>query len=101
MSMEQPICLGCNVAPSWCHAKMVEDITASSSLPNFNTGTGGLTEEEKKVLFYLKEAWGSFSELKNHVPHDLNEFNYAIHMAQQKLAMRVARRIDSDVWRQP
>jgi len=99
--------MGCNVQPNWNFPSpplTLENI--SSHLPSsFNYYAPGphrgLTDEEKEVLNHLKEAWAKFVALENHIPHDLTEFNYAIHMAQQKLAMRVARRVDSDVWRQP
>jgi hypothetical protein len=66
--------------------------------PNKNSG---LTIEEKNILYHLLQAWENFKTLDNKHPDDNNEFLKAIHEAQKSLALRVARRIDEDVWIQP
>ena len=58
-----------------------------------------LTEEEKEVLDHLKNAWNAFMNLDNKHPSDNSEFQRAIHLAQQKIGMRIARRADPDMWR--
>jgi hypothetical protein len=86
--------------PAFHYPPMRPEITMP--FPSFTTVPHqGLTDGEKEVLNALKEAWEKFVALGSHVDHDLTEFNYAIHLAQQKLAVRVARRVDPDVWRQP
>lgn len=61
----------------------------------------GLTNAEKEVLNHLVEAWNKYSVLDEHVNSDLTEFAHAIHLAQHFLALRVARRVDTDIWTQP
>ena len=60
----------------------------------------GLTETEENCLNHLASAWQIFSELKGKHPQDDNEFCNAIHDAQKMLALRVARRVNPNVWRQ-
>jgi hypothetical protein len=59
-----------------------------------------LTNEEKRVLSLLAQAWNQWCDLPNRKPHDDEEFQAAIHSAQNKIAIRVARRVDKDVWAQ-
>jgi hypothetical protein len=61
----------------------------------------GITQEEQAVLHHLTEAWKKFVALKKKHPSDNDEFAYAIHLAQQKIGMRVARRVNPDFWTQP
>lgn len=61
----------------------------------------GLTSTEKEVLRLLSEAWNVFVNLDDKHPDDDDEFRRAIHDAQKTVALRVARRIDTDVWKQP
>jgi hypothetical protein len=65
---------------------------------NFNPG---IAPEEQEVLHHLIEAWKKFLELGKKHPSDNDEFAYAIHLAQQKIGMRIARRVDPEVWTQP
>lgn len=58
-----------------------------------------LTEEELKVLNHLAEAWNSFCRLEDVLEHDADEFMKAIHQAQDKIAVRVARRVNPEIWR--
>jgi hypothetical protein len=60
----------------------------------------GLTDKEKIVLDHLADAWNVFATLGNKHPDDDTEFCAAIHSAQKLLAIRVARRVDKDVWKQ-
>lgn len=60
----------------------------------------GLTGPEKECLKHLVEAWSLFVEMDNKHPQDNAEFCKAIHDAQKMLALRVARRVDTDVWSQ-
>lgn len=97
MSATNPNCYGCLVNPNWFsqHKSVVE---------NFNTvenekDTTVTTLSEKEILLHLATAWNKFVELSDMSDHDLREFNYAIHLAQQKIAVRIARRADPLIWR--
>lgn len=90
-----PVCMGCMLQPGFTMPP-----PSAFPAPKF-TAAEGLTEGEREVLHFLKSAWDRFVSLGNHVEYDITEFNYAIHLLQQKMAVRVARRIDTDVWRQP
>ena len=59
-----------------------------------------LLRAEIKVLDYLEESWNSYVELENRDQSSDLEFRTAIHVAQNVLALRVARRVDPIVWRQ-
>ena len=62
--------------------------------------TNGLTDTERNILCSLADAWNSFCELPNRSESDDEEFCLAIHTAQAKIALRVARRIDPGIWNQ-
>ena len=57
-----------------------------------------LTDEEKKVLFHLCQAWNVFKRLEMAHPDDHREFSFGIHNLQNILAFRVARRVDPEFW---
>ncbi len=105
MASEQPVCCGCMVQPNFLFPTPCPKCDPPFQFPahpfSYIVPAARLTEEEKEVLFLLKQAWDKFNALGDHVSHDLTEFTYGIHLAQQKLAMRVARRADPDVWSQP
>lgn len=61
----------------------------------------GLTEGECKVLGALTNAWNEFMQLPARAEHDDAEMQQVIHRAQALIALRVARRADPTVWRQP
>lgn len=61
----------------------------------------GLTPHEERVLELLAEAWNLFRRQPQHGTADVAEFTAAIHRAQSIVAVRVARRLDPKVWRQP
>lgn len=58
-----------------------------------------LTESETKVLTHLANAWNEFCKLENIAENDANTFMHAIHEAQARIALRVARRVDPEFWR--
>ncbi len=60
-----------------------------------------LTAEEERVLNHLASAYNGFAALGGHCADDVEEFMKAIHQAQCLVALRVARRADPSVWRQP
>jgi hypothetical protein len=61
----------------------------------------GLTYEEKECLRHLADAWAIFSKLEEKHAQDNSEFVTAIHDAQKMIALRVARRVDKEIWSQP
>lgn len=62
---------------------------------------GGLTKEETEIIDHLAQAYNLFIKLQTKHPCDNEEFMHGIHQCQQKIGMRVARRINPDVWFQP
>lgn len=94
-------CMGCMVQPNFHYPPVIWGPPPVLKMDCCFAANNGLTDQEKEVLSLLKDAWQKFSELGNHIHHDLTEFNYAIHLAQQKMALRVARRVDPEVWNQP
>lgn len=60
-----------------------------------------LTYDEKRVLESLAVAWNDFLDLPDHGVNDKVEFARLINQAQAQIALRVARRADPTVWRQP
>ena len=57
-----------------------------------------LTQTEKECLMHLADAWNVFAQLQNVLPCDQQEFMQAIHRAQSIIAVRVAQRLEPDVW---
>jgi len=102
MPTNQPVCLGCCVSPNWnwFNPYYYHSIPTPEIKVNVYNDFG-LAENEKEVLKNLALAWNQFTKLENRSEHDNKEFMDAIHRAQQLIALRVARRIDSDVWMQP
>ena len=91
MSTKSPTCCGCLVDPNANLDQKTEVIVSPESL----------TIAEKMVLDNLVQAWNDFVSLENRSDDDNTEFRDAIHRAQQLIALRVARRVDPDIWRQP
>lgn len=60
-----------------------------------------LTDHEKGSLDRLVQAWNAWCDLPDRPQADDLAFMDAIHRAQALIALRVARRADPDVWRQP
>lgn len=46
----------------------------------------------------LADAWNKFLALTGNRQDDVEEFRTAIHSAQSKIALRVARRVNPEVW---
>jgi hypothetical protein len=92
MSAEMPACMGCFVSPpsDWSRFEIKPKSISE-----------GLTDDEKLCLKCLADAWELFSKLSSKHPDDDNEFRSAIHDAQKMVALRVARRVDTDIWKQP
>lgn len=87
-------CLGCCINQSWMQHPVAQ-------LPIWQEATQRLTFGEEEILKYLANAWNLFSNLDHCSEVDNKEFLDAIHRAQQLIALRVARRVNPEVWRQP
>lgn len=66
----------------------------------YGTPDVALTDDEKQVLELLARAWDKFNSLDRKHPSDNSEFLDSIHRAQQIIGLRVARRVNPEVWRQ-
>lgn len=113
---ESSVCLGCFVNPPvmWIKPPFTWNIIDSyydyltkqgfkpiENPPNITSdNNNGLSAEEKECLLHLVSAWNSFQKLVEKHSSDDAEFLKAIHDAQKMIALRVARRIDKDVWAQ-
>jgi len=64
-------------------------------------GAPALTEEERAILDHLADAWNLYCALRTRAASDDEEMQRAIHAAQALIALRVARRANPEVWRQP
>lgn len=71
------------------------------SAPVSATPKVGLTTDERAALDALAAAWNQWLQIRQRMPQDDVDFSDAIHRAQNLIALRVARRADPDVWRQP
>lgn len=60
-----------------------------------------LTDQEQEILKKLVETYDLFTNLENRSDADNKEFVDAVHRAQQLIALRVARRVNPEVWHQP
>ena len=60
-----------------------------------------MNEDEKLVLQNLADAWNNFCKLSNKDADDVQEFQMAVHSAQMQIALRVARRVNPEIWRCP
>jgi hypothetical protein len=57
-----------------------------------------LTPDERKVIELLAKAWDAYVAMKDKHPCDNAEFCQAIHVCQNLIAYRVARRVDPGDW---
>jgi hypothetical protein len=62
---------------------------------------GGILTNEIYVLGSLAEAWNAFKALPDHYAGDLEEMARAINACHAQIALRVARRANPEIWRQP
>lgn len=60
-----------------------------------------LTEEEKEVLDHLRNAWNKFVKLDAKHPDHNNEFRDAINKLQYIIGVRVAQRVNPEIWYVP
>jgi len=114
----QATCLGCNLNPGWYNPYTCDPFYGNNPHPNphpnpfqqktFSTPTfidnlalAKLTPEEEELLKKLGEAFSLYCSLDKRSEADNKEFTDAIHRAQQLVALRVARRVNPEVWAQP
>jgi hypothetical protein len=106
----QSVCMGCCLNPAWFnsydpyyhwpHPAPMPNPFQQTTFINTNDFVK-LTPEEKEILQKLGEAFTVYSQLEKRSEADNKEFTDAIHRLQQLIALRVARRVDLDVWAQP
>ena len=58
----------------------------------------GLTDEEGKIMDLLIEAWDRYIKLPEQHPTEIDEFGQGIHICQNLLAIRIARRCYPKGW---
>jgi hypothetical protein len=95
-------CCGCLINPEWNYPwgnSWFDKYQQNPIQPIYPSN--GLTNEEKEVLQFLKEAWNKFIALDKNSGDNIKEYQDAIHRCQQIIGLRVARRVDPDVWKQP
>ena len=99
----QSVCFGCCINPNWYNPPFINDLKPTYTWPTvFNTtDLVKLTPEEKDLLQKLVEAYNLYTALDKRSNADNNEFVDALHRLQQIVALRVARRVDPEVWAQP
>jgi hypothetical protein len=111
MSVENTVCMGCLVNPNWINSHLPEIPTiikidsrpagspTYAEMQKISEGpiSDGLTSEEKEVLKNLAFAWDAYVKIEKK-DSSIKEFNDAIHRCQQLIALRVARRVNPEVW---
>ena len=101
MSIESATCCGCNINYAWAQGwhpnQIPQPIAPNWSNPIETALTQGLTEEEKAILQKLSLAWQEYVSIETK-DSNLREFNDAIHRCQQLVALRVARRVNPEIW---
>lgn len=91
MSTEGAVCCGCCLQPNWVKEQ-------NTYFGQFEVGNpSGLTTAEKDILIKLANAWTEYLALETK-ESNIHEFNDAIHRCQQLIALRVARRVDPEIW---
>lgn len=91
MTTEAATCCGCCLQPAWVQEQ-------NTYLGRFEVGkTNGLTDVEKGILTNLANAWAEYAALESK-ESNVHEFNDAIHRCQQLIALRVARRLEPEIW---
>lgn len=94
---ESSACMGCCLNPGFiCRPHFAIEFPPIEIPP-----MSILTVEEKELLCKLGECWNLFTSLEKRSSADNSEFVDAIHRCQQIVALRVARRVDPEVWAQP
>lgn len=94
---EQGVCQGCCLNPGFINPFF------EPTFPCFINMLGGvtLTPEETELLKKLGESYNLYCSLDKRSDADNKEFVDALHRLQQIIALRVARRVNPEVWAQP
>jgi hypothetical protein len=95
---ENPTCQGCALNYNFfenCHLPHIP-IATMYAIPDLSSYQ--LTESEKEVLAYLAHAWNKFIKLDNHHLDHINEFRHGIHKLQYIIGVRVAQRLNPEIW---
>lgn len=95
MSGDQSICMGCFVK-DFDFNKM-DKYGPTIILQNINEIK--LTKEECEILLLLAQVWNKYLALPGKQPNDDQEFMQKIHDLQARIGLRVAQRVDVDVWK--
>jgi hypothetical protein len=101
MSNKQPTC-ACFINPQWQPNPWPWPDSYYWPYLYYNKNEANnisLTEDEQLILSLLTQAFEKFALLDAKHPDDDNEFKDAIHRAQEKIAVRVARRVNPEVWK--
>lgn len=104
----QATCFGCNVNYNWAqnfkqtnfsvpHMEHDVSVTTTDFSSFVTSDENGLTTDEMAILQKLSLAWGEYSKIEKR-DSSLREFNEAIHRCQQLIALRVARRVNPEIW---
>jgi hypothetical protein len=95
--------MGCCLNPGFiCNPNTFNIEFPPITFPNLPViPSSSLTEAERDLLRRLGECWNLFTSLEKRSEADNSEFVDAIHRCQQIVALRVARRVDPEVWAQP
>lgn len=84
-----PTCYGCHLSQPFFENN------------SFQIPQQGLDMNEINILSQTAQLWRCFTQLEGSSDDDLREFQDSIHRLQQIIALRVARKINPEVWRQP
>ena len=95
----QAACMGCCINSNW--PGFIPPIELPQTLKFDLLANVKLTEQEQEILKKLAETYSLFINLDNRSDADNKEFVDAVHRAQQLIALRVARRVNPEVWHQP
>lgn len=121
MTVRTSVCQGCCLNPNWYfnpqwplsndplqyhnnpnpNLNPCQQPTFSAPIFIDNLALAKLTPEEEELLKRLGEAFTLYIALDKRSEADNKEFTDAIHRAQQLIALRVARRVNPEVWAQP
>lgn len=80
------------------NAKEVSSMACQSRLARFSFWVDVMTDEEKSAMQALVDFWNQFVALGCHRSTDGKEVADAVHQIQSVFALRVARRVDPDIW---
>lgn len=100
---EQGTCQGCCLNPGFINPNLFNPFFGPlhSDYPVNILDRVKLTSEETELLKKLGESYNMYCNLNARSEADNKEFMDALHRLQQIIALRVARRVNPEVWAQP